>query len=144
LLTSVHRVFVAASALAFIALALPRRRRGTTPEERAPRSPREQRAVVVQTALLAALGIAAYAAFAADHPTFWPIVLVACVLPWLSLPGRPAAHPALLMSVSVLATTALAHAIFFGEDRYHMVATPVLCLLAAAALRSPSPPRIEE
>jgi archaellum biogenesis protein FlaJ (TadC family) len=47
--------------------------------------------------------------------------------------------PALLMSVSLIATTVLTHAIFFGEDRYHMVATPVLCLLAAAALRAPAP-----
>jgi hypothetical protein len=96
------------------------------------------RARRVQTALLAALAAGAYAAFAAGTPTFWPIVLVACVLPWLPLPGRPAQHPALLMSVSIVATTALAHAIFFGEDRYHMVATPVLCLLAAAALRAPA------
>jgi hypothetical protein len=140
LLTGVHRVFVAASALAFVALALPRRRRGANAEKR---EPREQRAVVVQAALLGALAVGAYAAFAAGTPTFWPIVLVACVLPWLPLPGRPAAHPALLMSVSLLATTALAHAIFFGEDRYHMVATPVLCLLAAAALRAPANPREE-
>lgn len=125
LLTSVHRIFVAASALAFVALAL----RG---------APRARR---VQVALLAALGVAAYAAFAAGTPTFWPIVLVACLLPWLPLPGRPTAPPALLMSVSLVATTALAHAIFFGEDRYHMVATPVLCLLAAAALRAPAPAR---
>ena len=121
-LTSVHRILVAASALAFVALAL----RG------------DRRARRVQTALLAALALAAYAAFAAGTPTFWPIVLVACALPWLPLPGRPPAHPALLMSVSLIATTALAHAIFFGEDRYHMVATPVLCLLAAAALRAPA------
>ncbi|MDB4935041.1 MAG: hypothetical protein JWP87_2013 [Labilithrix sp.] len=123
-LTSVHRLFVAASALAFVALAL----RG---EKRA----RFGRSV--QTALLAALALATYAAFAADTPTFWPIVLVGCVLPWLPLPGRPPAHPALLTSVSLVATTALAHAIFFGEDRYHMVVTPVLCLLAASALRAP-------
>jgi hypothetical protein len=121
LLTSVHRLFVAAAALAFVSLAL----RG------------EKRARTIQTALLAALALASYAAFAADTPTFWPIVLVGCALPWLPLPGRPAAHPALLMSVSLIATTALAHAIFFGEDRYHMVATPVFCLLAAAALRAP-------
>jgi 4-amino-4-deoxy-L-arabinose transferase-like glycosyltransferase len=121
MLTSVHRVFVAASALAFVALAL----KG------------DRRLRRVQGGLLAALAIAAYAAFAADTPTFWPIVIVACVLPWLPLPGRPAAHPALLMSISLLATTALAHAIFFGEDRYHVVASPVLCLLAAAALRAP-------
>ena len=122
MLTSVHRIFVAASALAFVAFAL----RG------------DKRTRRVQTALLAALALAAYSAFAAGTPTFWPIVLVACVLPWLPLPGRPQAHPALLMSVSLIATTALAHAIFFGEDRYHMVATPVLCLLAAAALRVPA------
>ena len=122
MLTSVHRIFVAASALGFVALAL----RG------------DRRSRRMQTALLGALAIAAYAAFAAGTPTFWPIVLVACVLPWLPLPGRPPQHPALLMSVSLIATTALAHAIFFGEDRYHMVATPVLCLLAAAALRAPA------
>ena len=124
MLTSLHRLFVAASALAFVSLAL----RGA------------RRARMVQTALLAGLGLASYAAFAADTPTFWPIMLVACVLPWLPLPGRPSAHPALLMSVSLIATTALVHAAFFGEDRYHMVVTPVLCLLAAAALRPPATP----
>ena len=121
-LTAVHRLFVAASALGFVSLLL----RG------------ERRARMVQTALLGALAIGAYAAFAADTPTFWPIVLVACALPWLPLPGRPAAHAALLMPISLIITTALAHAIFFGEDRYHMVATPVFCLLAAAALRRPA------
>ena len=90
-------------------------------------------------ALLGALALGAYFAFAAGTPTFWPIVLVACALPWLPLPGRPPAHPALLMSVSLVATTVVTHAIFFGEDRYHVVATPVLCLLAASALRRPAP-----
>lgn len=129
ILTSVHRLFVAASVLAFLSLALPLTRRGAA-------AARHARGV--QTALLAALALASYAAFAASTPTFWPIVLVACVLPWLPLPGRPAVHPALLMSVSLIATTVVTHAIFFGEDRYHMVATPVLCLLAAAALRAPA------
>jgi hypothetical protein len=35
----------------------------------------------------------------------------------------------------LLATTAITHAVFFGEDRYHIVVTPVFALLAAAALR---------
>jgi hypothetical protein len=30
------------------------------------------------------------------------------------------------------------HAVFFGEDRYHMVVTPVLCILAAGAFRRSS------
>lgn len=93
---------------------------------------------MVQTALLGVLGLASYAAFAAGTPTFWPMVLVTCALPWIRLPGRPTTPPALLMPISLLATTVLTHAIFFGEDRYHVVATPVLCLLAAAALRAPA------
>lgn len=37
----------------------------------------------------------------------------------------------------LLAVTALTHAVFFGDDRYHVVVTPALCALAAAALRPP-------
>jgi len=122
-LTAVHRVLVAASALGFVAFVIRGRER-----------PR-----VVQTALLAGIALAAYLAFSGGTPTFWPIVVLACVLPWLPLPGRPPAHPALLMAVSLVASTVLAHAVFFGEDRYHMVASPVLCLLAASALRRPGP-----
>jgi hypothetical protein len=45
----------------------------------------------------------------------------------------------LLLPVALLATTIATHAVFFGEDRYHVVVTPVLALLAAAALRSGDP-----
>jgi hypothetical protein len=38
----------------------------------------------------------------------------------------------------LLGTTLVTHAVFFGEDRYHMVVTPVLALMAAAALRRPA------
>jgi hypothetical protein len=34
-----------------------------------------------------------------------------------------------------VATVCLTHAVFFGEDRYHIVTTPVICILAACALR---------
>jgi hypothetical protein len=40
-----------------------------------------------------------------------------------------------LLGVALLATTAITHAVFFGEDRYHVVVTPVFAMLAAAALR---------
>lgn len=138
-LTSVHRLFVLAAVLAFVAFpeglrALGRLRRAAVLLRG------DRRARMVQAALLASLALGAYAAIAADRPTFWPIVLAACALPWLPLPGRPAGHPALLMPISLIATTALTHAVFFGEDRYHVVATPVLCLLAAAALRKPAAP----
>jgi hypothetical protein len=35
----------------------------------------------------------------------------------------------------LLGVTTLTHAVFFGEDRYHLVVSPVLCILAAAAFR---------
>ena len=72
-------------------------------------------------------------------PTFWPLVVLAAVVPWLPLPGRAPWRPALKLAVALLGTTVLAHAVFFGEDRYHLVATPVLCILAAAAFRRSLP-----
>jgi hypothetical protein len=36
-----------------------------------------------------------------------------------------------------VASVIVTHAVFFGEDRYHLVATPFLALLAACALRRP-------
>lgn len=130
LLTAVHRAFVVVAALGFVAFAWPARR-----------GPGAVRAALVQCALGVAVVASAYLAFAAGTPTFWPLVIGACLLPWLPLPGRPEAPLALLVAVSLLATTALAHAVFFGEDRYHVVATPVLCLLAAAAFRPARAPR---
>ena len=113
-LGTAHRLLVVLAPLAFVAFRLRSR---------------------AQTALLGALVVAAAFAFTRDTPVFWPIVVVACALPWLPIPGRPEPEPALLMSVALVATTALAHAVFFGEDRYHVAVTPALCLLAAAALR---------
>jgi len=136
-LTSVHRMLVVASPLAFVALALPERRRRRTGEaEEDPRARR--RAWMVQGVLFALAALATHLAVSADTPTFWPIVLGACLLPWLPLPGRPAATPALLLPVVLIATTAFTHAVFFGDDRYHMVVTPALCLLAAAMFRPPA------
>jgi hypothetical protein len=121
--TFAHRLLLAAAALGCVAFPRLRGSRSTT---------------VAQGALLAVA--AALAAFAAtgDTPHFWPLALFVAVVPWLPLPGRPAMPPALLLPVSLLATTVVTHAVFFGEDRYHVVVTPVLALLAAAALRPAS------
>ncbi len=70
---------------------------------------------------------------------FWPLALLASFVPWLPIPGRPEFTNAHKLSVALLATTAFTHAIFFGEDRYHLVVTPALILLAAGALRRPNP-----
>ena len=71
-------------------------------------------------------------------PTFWPLTVFAAVVPWLPLPGRPPSSQAMLLASALLATTIVTHAVFFGEDRYHIVVTPVLALMAAAALRRPA------
>jgi hypothetical protein len=77
-------------------------------------------------------------ALSGDSPTFWPFALFSATVPWLPLAGRPSFRPALLLGVALLATTLVTHAVFFGEDRYHIVVAPVLALLAAGALRPPA------
>jgi len=67
---------------------------------------------------------------------FWPLALIVAVAPWVPIDGAPAFAPAMRMMSALLGTTALTHAVFFGEDRYHIVVVPVLCIFAAAALRS--------
>jgi hypothetical protein len=114
-----HRLLVIAAALAFVAFSFRKRRVA-------------QGVAFAVVLALAALGVAA------DAPHFYPLVLVAIVLPWLPLPARPARPSALVLVVGLVATTLVTHAIFFGEDRYHIVVTPALCILAAAALRKPA------
>ncbi len=121
LLTFVHRLLTLAAV--FGVVAFPRRGQGGR----------------VQVGLAALVLLLAYFAF--DTPLFWPLVLVASIAPWLPLPGAPPAPAALLLPVALLGTTVLTHAIFFGEDRYHVVVVPVLALLAAAALRAPRDPQ---
>jgi hypothetical protein len=95
-----------------------------------------------RTQALLAIAALALVAFAveADAPTFWPVALFCSVAPWAPVPGAPERRPAWLLAVSLLATTLATHAIFFGEDRYHVVVTPILCMLAAGALRPAGKP----
>lgn len=118
--TLAHRLLLAAAALGCIAFP----------------SVRRPRAAVVQSAMLGLATALVALAFTADTPVFWPIAVFLAVVPWLPIPGRPEVRPALLLGIALLATTILTHAVFFGEDRYHVVVTPVLALLAAGALRA--------
>jgi hypothetical protein len=124
-LTLVHRLLLAAAALGCVAF--PARMRG--------------RGAVTQGALLAVAVALVAVAIGGDRPAFWPLAVFASLVPWLPLRGRPPQPCALLMGVALLATTVVAHAVFFGEDRYHVVVTPVLAMLAAAALRKPEQPQ---
>jgi 4-amino-4-deoxy-L-arabinose transferase-like glycosyltransferase len=120
--TLAHRLLTAAAALGGIAFPLMRSARGAA----------MQSALLVIAAALGAL------AFTGGTPAFWPLAVFAAAVPWLPLPGRPAATPAWQLSAALLGTTILTHALFFGEDRYHIVVSPVLAMLAASALRPPA------
>ncbi len=119
--TLVHRLLLAAAALGGVAFPLSRSMRDSA----------------TQGAMLALAGLLGVLALMSDSPAFWPLAVFAATVPWLPLPGRPPAPRSLLLPVALLATTVVAHAVFFGEDRYHIVVTPVLALLAAASLRRP-------
>lgn len=129
LLTFFHRLLVAVAALAPIALV-----QGFRPAGRS----------LTQWAFLAlTVGYASFA-FWSDQHAFYPLLLAAPLLAFLPWPGRPSLPGAAVFAqLAVLATT-ITHAIFFGEDRYHLVVTPILCLLAASALRPPRPLPIQK
>lgn len=122
LLTMVHLIVTALATLVTVGVPRPLsvRRAGTW----------------VQLAL--ALVIGAYAVhalfFTWEHPVHWLVVAMP-VLAVLPLPGRPSQGPAGSMLIGLVAMTALTHAVFFGEDRYHLVITPLFCILLAGALR---------
>jgi len=117
--TFAHRLLVCAAALGCVAFV--RRGRGAS----------------AQGALLAGLLLLVVLALTAEAPTFWPLAVAAAVLPWIPLPGAPPWPWALRLPAALLGTTVLTHVIFFGEDRYHVVVTPVLALLAAGSFRRP-------
>lgn len=111
-----HRLLVVAAALGLAAVAS--RRAG----------------VITQGLLLLTVGGLTYLA-CVSTPTFWPLVVLTSIVPWLPLPGAAAWPAALRLPVALLGTTVVTHAVFFGEDRYHLVVTPALCILAVAVFR---------
>lgn len=126
LLTAFHRALLAFAA--FGVIALPRDRR------------RKPLAFFVQGLLLLGAGSLTALAFLADtHPYHWLAVFIA-VVGLVPFPGRPPLGAAGLYVVGTIAAAVVTHVIFFGEDRYHLVVTPFLCLLAAGALRSTARP----
>jgi 4-amino-4-deoxy-L-arabinose transferase-like glycosyltransferase len=124
--STAHRLLVCVAALGGIAFVF-RRRAGSA-----------RRVVVAQGAALLIVLALACIAVGSDAPTFYPLVIAACVIPWLPLGGRPPLPSALVLILGLVITTLVTHAVFFGEDRYHIVVTPALCILAAAAFRKPS------
>lgn len=129
LLTGVHRWLMVAAALGVVAL--PRRLR---------RRPWE---LALQASLLVGVGLLAGAALGGERPAFAWLALFIVAVGLLPLPGRPPLNRAGIYLLGMFASVLLTHSVFFGEDRYHLVVTPVLCILAAGALRWPSAPSKE-
>ncbi len=120
LLTTFHWLLITAAALGPISLITSVRRRTS---------------FITQSVLL--LCVAAYASYcfaSPEHP-FFALVFMAPLIAALPFPGRLSLGPGGRALYWVLFSVSLTHAIFFGEDRYHLVVSPVLCVLAAGALR---------
>jgi hypothetical protein len=120
LLTAAHLALLAAAALSIVA----------TPFGRLKKD--EQYWQIGLLVLLSALGF--YGIADEQHPFHW-LVVVSPVLAFAPIPGRPYLGSVGRMAMAAVLVTALTHVVFFGEDRYHLFLSPLLCLLAAAALR---------
>lgn len=116
-LTAMLHLLVVVAALA--ALGVPRRSQSTPA------------AYALQLALLVGLLALAVRCLDPREPSVWPLGVAACVLPFLPLPGAPRRTAGERGAAAIILTTLVTHAIFFGEDRYHLVATPAFALLAA-------------
>jgi len=126
LLTVFHQMLLVAAALGLIALPSPSRVGSVG-------------AVVQAVLLIGILGFGGFAAYSDAHP-FWVLAALLPVLGLLPWPGAPRRSPVERFLLGWVFVTSLTHAVFFGDDRYHLVVTPALAILAAAALRR-LPPR---
>ncbi len=125
LLTIFHWLLMTAAALSPIALVTSARRRIS--------------AATQSVLLLATAAYASYCFASPEHP-FFALMVMTPIVAMLPFPGRPSAGPAGRVLFALLLVTTLTHAVFFGEDRYHLVISPVLCILAAGALRLKATP----
>lgn len=92
-----------------------------------------------QWGLLAAASYFILGAMESSPPPLYWLAVVAPVVAALHLPGAPPQGRLGVFFFGLLFVTTITHAIFFGDDRYHIVVSPVLCVLAAAALRRSAP-----
>jgi hypothetical protein len=125
LLTTIEQAIVALTALAMIG-----RPRAITPRKQA----------YFQISL-ATLTIAMLAFCVTRHePICWPLAVAAIVLAVVRLAGSERPNTAEIGVLGMIATTLATHAIFFGEDRYHLVITPAFLILACGVGRRVASP----
>ncbi len=92
--------------------------------------------VVQSTLLVGILGYVAYALVDDFHP-FWVLAAAMPLVAAARLPGSPRQGAVGRVLLGFIAVTTITHAVFFGDDRYHMVVAPAFAILAAGAMRPP-------
>jgi 4-amino-4-deoxy-L-arabinose transferase-like glycosyltransferase len=118
LLSTVHRLLLTLAALALFS-----------------RRPRSRQGWIAQALVAGAvLAIAGYAWLHDRHP-FYLLAVAIGGLGLLPIPDAPPKGPVWQWATFSIAATLITHAVFFGEDRYHIVVTPMLCILAAGIFR---------
>ena len=119
-LTAFHGLLMSAALFGFVARPIGRRRD-----------------VLIEGLLLVACaGLLAYC-WTREPATFYPLAIATVALGLVPRPSAPASGPVEAFILIKLIALMAVHVLFFGEDRYHITAVPVLCLLAAASLRAP-------
>ena len=68
-----------------------------------------------------------------QHPFHW-LMVVAPALAFVPLPGRPYLGPVGRVAFAAVLVTALTHVVFFGEDRYYLFLSPLLCAFRGCRL----------
>lgn len=97
---------------------------------------RTARRIFEMLALGATMAAVSLYAWIADNAPFYFIALAVAVLGWLPVQGNAYQGAVFRWSLACVAATLATHAVFFGEDRYHIVVTPMLCILAVGAFRT--------
>jgi 4-amino-4-deoxy-L-arabinose transferase-like glycosyltransferase len=101
---------------------------------------RDMKKSIAQWGLVLVIVVLAAWATIADHHPFYFLAVLVPVAGLLPLPGRPPLGRVGRYVLGVVASTSLIHAVFFGDDRYHLVTSWAFCLLAAAMFRRPREP----
>lgn len=132
LLTVIHHLLMLGALLGAISLSRPRFETFSRAEAR------QNLGWFVQVGLLCAIALYAWWALEQDDsPLYW-LIVVAPLVGLARLPGAPPTSRGFVYAWGVVLMTTFTHALFFGDDRYHLTISPILCLLAAGALRAPA------
>jgi hypothetical protein len=131
-LTATHRVLLTASAFSMTALPV------------FPRSKSIARGSAATLGLFVAMALLATFVWRSDDSPFYLLAVAMVCAAALPIRGRPPMGPVIAWAILSVLATLLTHAVFFGEDRYHVVITPMLCVLAAAAFRGSRRPEPAE